>query len=68
MNPEYPAILSKQNWSLKDLSEGFQNFFCRTQWFSQVAAILLAWIANRSLVLKLGILPLLEHNLISCQA
>ena len=49
---QYPAILTKQAWSIKDLLYGFRvNFSCGTQWVvpsGQDSSILPAWVANHS--------------------
>ena len=49
---QYPAILTEQAWSIKDLLYGFQgNFSCRIQWVvlgRQDSSILPARIANHS--------------------
>jgi len=47
---QYPAILTEQAWSIKDLLYGFQgNFSCGTWWVvpsGQDTSILPAWVAN----------------------
>ena len=49
---QYPAILTEQTWSIKDLLHGFRgNFACgiqRVVTSGQDGSILLAWVANHS--------------------
>jgi len=49
---QYPAILAKQAWSIKDLLYGFQgNFSCGTRQViprGQDSSILPAWVTNHS--------------------
>ena len=49
---QYPAILTEQTWSIKDLSYGFRgNFSCGIQWTvlsGQDGSILPARVANHS--------------------
>ena len=48
---QYPAILTKQTWSIKGLLYGFWgNFVCEIQWVvpsGQDRSILPAWVANQ---------------------